>query len=304
MRPCESGRRNHDESTDAGEDRAGRSSHSSSRRLLAGCASSAASQPDLTELEPPAAAAEVADARHPGGLHVARRERLRRAGAVRRGLVVGRSRTRPSDRSRCGSPRHPESNPRSSTPRRTAATSGTRSASSTRCIAGAAAARHGAPRRQRRVRADPRGDDADGRLRGRPHRAVRAPERRGAGRDDPRPLDPRPPPPLGDRSRQRAGRPGVEQQPVVLEPARCGRRRLRRGRRATRRRGRPGRRVQRGDRAGLRRRAAAASTTAVRSSPTTFSGEEISGIDFFHPSIAGQRAIAEIAWDALEGGSE
>ena len=28
--------------------------------LLAGCASSAASQPDLTELEPPAAAAEVA----------------------------------------------------------------------------------------------------------------------------------------------------------------------------------------------------------------------------------------------------
>ena len=35
-----------------------------------------------------------------------------------------------------------------------------------------------------------------------------------------------------------------------------------------------------------------------------FSGEEISGIDFFHPSIAGQRAIAAIAWDALEGGSE
>ena len=35
-----------------------------------------------------------------------------------------------------------------------------------------------------------------------------------------------------------------------------------------------------------------------------FSGEEISGIDFFHPSIAGQRAIAAIAWNALEGGSE
>ena len=35
-----------------------------------------------------------------------------------------------------------------------------------------------------------------------------------------------------------------------------------------------------------------------------FSSEEISGIDFFHPSIAGQRAIAAIAWDALEGGSE
>ena len=33
-------------------------------------------------------------------------------------------------------------------------------------------------------------------------------------------------------------------------------------------------------------------------------GEEISGIDFFHPSIAGQRAIAAIAWDAPEGGSE
>ena len=35
-----------------------------------------------------------------------------------------------------------------------------------------------------------------------------------------------------------------------------------------------------------------------------FSSDEISGIDFFHPSIAGQRAIAAIAWDALEGGSE
>jgi len=34
-----------------------------------------------------------------------------------------------------------------------------------------------------------------------------------------------------------------------------------------------------------------------------FSAEEISSIDFFHPSIAGQRAIAGIAWDALEGGS-
>jgi len=34
-----------------------------------------------------------------------------------------------------------------------------------------------------------------------------------------------------------------------------------------------------------------------------FSTDEISGIDFFHPSIAGQRAIAEIAWGALEGGA-
>ena len=34
-----------------------------------------------------------------------------------------------------------------------------------------------------------------------------------------------------------------------------------------------------------------------------FSSDEISGIDFFHPSVAGQRAIAEIAWNALEGGT-
>ena len=34
-----------------------------------------------------------------------------------------------------------------------------------------------------------------------------------------------------------------------------------------------------------------------------FTVEEISGIDFFHPSIAGQRVIAEIAWDALERGA-
>ena len=34
-----------------------------------------------------------------------------------------------------------------------------------------------------------------------------------------------------------------------------------------------------------------------------FSADEISGIDFFHPSVAGQRAIAEIAWDSLEGGT-
>lgn len=35
-----------------------------------------------------------------------------------------------------------------------------------------------------------------------------------------------------------------------------------------------------------------------------FTAEEISGIDFFHPSVAGQRVIAEIAWEALEGGSQ
>ena len=34
-----------------------------------------------------------------------------------------------------------------------------------------------------------------------------------------------------------------------------------------------------------------------------FSADEISAIDFFHPSVAGQRAIAEIAWDSLEGGT-
>ena len=34
-----------------------------------------------------------------------------------------------------------------------------------------------------------------------------------------------------------------------------------------------------------------------------FSPDEISAIDFFHPSVAGQRAIAEIAWNALEGGT-
>jgi lysophospholipase L1-like esterase len=34
-----------------------------------------------------------------------------------------------------------------------------------------------------------------------------------------------------------------------------------------------------------------------------FSPDEISGIDFFHPSVAGQRAIAEIAWTALDGGT-
>jgi len=34
-----------------------------------------------------------------------------------------------------------------------------------------------------------------------------------------------------------------------------------------------------------------------------FSVDEISSIDYFHPSIAGQRAIAEIAWDALERGA-
>ena len=90
-RPCESGRRNHDESTDAGRgSRPRRSSHSSSRACSPGARRPRPRQPDLTELEPPAAAAEVADARHPGRLDVARRERLRRAGAVRRGLVVGR----------------------------------------------------------------------------------------------------------------------------------------------------------------------------------------------------------------------
>jgi len=35
-----------------------------------------------------------------------------------------------------------------------------------------------------------------------------------------------------------------------------------------------------------------------------FTADEISAIDDFHPSIAGQRAIAEIAWRALEGGTE
>ena len=35
-----------------------------------------------------------------------------------------------------------------------------------------------------------------------------------------------------------------------------------------------------------------------------FSAEEISSIDFFHPSVAGQRVIAQIAWEALEGGSQ
>lgn len=35
-----------------------------------------------------------------------------------------------------------------------------------------------------------------------------------------------------------------------------------------------------------------------------FTPEEISAIDYFHPSIAGQRAIAEIAWDTLERGLE
>ena len=34
-----------------------------------------------------------------------------------------------------------------------------------------------------------------------------------------------------------------------------------------------------------------------------FSADEISAIDFFHPSIAGQRAIAGIAWESLEGGT-
>ncbi|MET0782675.1 MAG: SGNH/GDSL hydrolase family protein [Microbacterium sp.] len=34
-----------------------------------------------------------------------------------------------------------------------------------------------------------------------------------------------------------------------------------------------------------------------------FSADEISAIDFFHPSIAGQRVIAGIAWDSLEGGT-
>ena len=35
-----------------------------------------------------------------------------------------------------------------------------------------------------------------------------------------------------------------------------------------------------------------------------FSADEISGIDFFHPSVAGQRVIAQLAWEALEGGSQ
>ena len=35
-----------------------------------------------------------------------------------------------------------------------------------------------------------------------------------------------------------------------------------------------------------------------------FSAEEISSIDFFHPSVAGQRVIAQIAWEALEGGPQ
>jgi lysophospholipase L1-like esterase len=35
-----------------------------------------------------------------------------------------------------------------------------------------------------------------------------------------------------------------------------------------------------------------------------FTADEISAIDYFHPSIAGQRAIAQIAWDALEGDTE
>ncbi len=34
-----------------------------------------------------------------------------------------------------------------------------------------------------------------------------------------------------------------------------------------------------------------------------FSSDEISAIDFFHPSIAGQRVIAGIAWESLEGGT-
>ena len=34
-----------------------------------------------------------------------------------------------------------------------------------------------------------------------------------------------------------------------------------------------------------------------------FTAEQISTIDFFHPSIAGQRVIAEIAWESLEGGT-
>ncbi|MFD4422588.1 SGNH/GDSL hydrolase family protein [Agromyces sp. NPDC058484] len=34
-----------------------------------------------------------------------------------------------------------------------------------------------------------------------------------------------------------------------------------------------------------------------------FTAEEISAIDFFHPSIAGQRVIAGLAWDSLERGT-
>ena len=34
-----------------------------------------------------------------------------------------------------------------------------------------------------------------------------------------------------------------------------------------------------------------------------FTTDQLSSIDFFHPSTAGQRAIAEIAWDALERGA-
>jgi lysophospholipase L1-like esterase len=34
-----------------------------------------------------------------------------------------------------------------------------------------------------------------------------------------------------------------------------------------------------------------------------FTTDQISAIDYFHPSIAGQRVIAEIAWDALERGA-
>ena len=34
-----------------------------------------------------------------------------------------------------------------------------------------------------------------------------------------------------------------------------------------------------------------------------FTTDQLSSIDFFHPSMAGQRAIAEIAWDALERGA-
>ena len=34
-----------------------------------------------------------------------------------------------------------------------------------------------------------------------------------------------------------------------------------------------------------------------------FTTDELSAIDYFHPSLAGQRAIAEIAWGALERGA-
>ncbi len=95
----------------------------------------------------------------------------------------------------------------------------------------------------------------------------------------------------------------MEQQPVVQEPPRLGRRCVRRGRR-------PGAtavaaRVDEYNAAIVR--VCAAAERCIDDGGAVFaydfSADEISAIDFFHPSIAGQRAIAGIAWDSLEGGT-